>query len=295
MSSKSRSLIADEEDRFIWRVEGAPSSVLNDIYYLLMASSWLHFFLAFLTLYTLFVAGFALIYWFVLEGIKGARPGSFSDAFFFSVHTFSTIGFGSMYPNTLTTQLLVFAESFCGMACTAVGTGMIFSKFSRPTAHVSFSKVAVIHRRDGDWMLVMRMANRRLSEVTNVDLHASVITREVTSEGESFVSSKEIPLVRNHVLIFMMGWNAMHRIDESSPLWPLTQGTPPSESLVALVLTFEGTHSTYLQRVQAAHIYRPEHIRFNETYVDMLTSIDDDHVLLYDNLSRTVPVEESKD
>ena len=94
-------------------------------------------------------------------GIANARPGSFADAFFFSVQTLGTLGYGVMAPRTLYTNLLVTVESFTGILTIALFTGIIFARFSRPFARVVFSKVAVVAPFDGVPTLMFRAANQR--------------------------------------------------------------------------------------------------------------------------------------
>src|SRR5207249_4349124 len=78
------------------------------------------------------------------DAIENARPGSFADAFFFSVQTMATIGYGRMVPRTFLANTLVTLETLTGLLALAMITGLVFAKFSRPTARVLFSRVAVI-------------------------------------------------------------------------------------------------------------------------------------------------------
>ena len=113
-------------------------------YYLLLTIPWWGFFsfsvLAYLVVNALFAWGF------VLGGdcIANAKPGSFGDAFFFSVQTITSIGYGSMYPITAYADILVTIEALIGIIGIAIITSLAFTRFSQPTAKVLFSQVATI-------------------------------------------------------------------------------------------------------------------------------------------------------
>src|SRR5438128_1710754 len=119
--------------------------LFSDFYHHLLTSSWpallLQIVIAFVVINTLFAFGYYLD-----GGIENARPGSFSDVFFFSVQTIATIGYGKMSPTTMVSQILMSVEAVCGLINFALITGLIFAKFSRPTARVRFSRIAVISK-----------------------------------------------------------------------------------------------------------------------------------------------------
>src|SRR4051812_24934383 len=93
---------------------GIPRAGLNDMYHYMVRTNWGVVIpllgVSFLTVNALF----GLIYMLV-GGIASARPGSFADAFFFSVQTMGTIGYGVMYPQTLLAHVLVTFETMVGM------------------------------------------------------------------------------------------------------------------------------------------------------------------------------------
>src|SRR5256885_16178934 len=121
----------------------------RDLYHFALRVSWWRFLLMSIVLYAAANALFALIYLIPGDAIANARTGSFADAFFFSVQTIATIGYGAMSPQSLAAHLIVMAEVFVGLVGLAMITGITFSKFSRPTARVRFSRKAIITSRDG--------------------------------------------------------------------------------------------------------------------------------------------------
>lgn len=150
---------------------GAPNSLVGDLYHFLLIASWPRLLALFVLSYLGANAVFAGLYVLGGDSIEGARPGSFADAFFFSVQTMATIGYGHLVPRTLWAQVLVTAESFVGLMGLALATGMVFAKFSRPTARVLFSRSAVITARDGVPCLMFRMANQRGNQIVEARIH----------------------------------------------------------------------------------------------------------------------------
>ncbi|TMA35078.1 MAG: hypothetical protein E6J83_17810 [Deltaproteobacteria bacterium] len=117
-----------------------------DLYHLLLTSSWPRLLGLLALAYGAANALFALGYLLEPGALENARPGSFADAFFFSVQTMATIGYGRMVPRTFLANALVTLETLTGLLALAMVTGLVFAKFSRPTARVLFSRVAVIGR-----------------------------------------------------------------------------------------------------------------------------------------------------
>ena len=115
--------------------------------------------------------------------IDNAGPGSFADAFFFSVQTMATIGYGVMSPATRYANLLVTIESLLGMASFAVAAGLIFARFSRPTARVLFSRVAVVTPFNGVPTLMFRCANERRNQIFEAQVHVDFAREETSAEG----------------------------------------------------------------------------------------------------------------
>ncbi len=155
----------------------------NDLYLFLLEASWPGLVMVLGLLYVVANAVFALGYVLGGDSIENARPGSFADAFFFSVQTMATIGFGKMVPRTPLANVLVTIESMTGLLGLAIATGLIFAKFSRPTAHVLFSRVAVISPWDGVPSLMFRMANERNNRIIEAQVHAVLMRIETTAEN----------------------------------------------------------------------------------------------------------------
>src|SRR5689334_8985050 len=155
----------------------------SDAYHLLLTLRW-RWFLPLVLLGAVAInALFALLYM-LMGGIEGAQPGSFADAFYFSVQTMSTVGYGSMHPATHATNLLASAEAMLGMTGFALGAAVMFARVSRPSARVLFSRVAVIAAHEGRPALMFRVANRRHKHILEAAMLVTLVRTEVTVEGE---------------------------------------------------------------------------------------------------------------
>ena len=181
-------------------VKGQDSGRFTDFYHGVLTASWPVFMLQLLSLFLSVNLIFALLYVVDPGGITNGRPGNFIDAFFFSVQTLGTLGYGVMAPRSLYANILVTAESFTGILIIALFTGIIFARFSRPVARVLFSKVAVVALFDGVPTLMFRAANQRGNSILNASVTVSLARQYVTLEGvvNSTMDRTQAEMVANH-------------------------------------------------------------------------------------------------
>jgi inward rectifier potassium channel len=248
---------------------GLGTHPLRDLYHLFLRMSWSRL-IALLVLAYLVINGvFAGLYLLSPTGIENARPGSFIDAFFFSVQTMATIGYGKMTPNGPWTNTLVTVEALFGMLSTAMATGLMFAKFSRATARVLFSKVLLVTVRDGQRALVLRMGNERANQIVEAQLRLVFLRNETTKEGEPIRKMTDLTLQRASTTAFVLSWTAVHVIDDTSPL----KGHTP-ESLRAcdaqIIASIIGTDDTFGQQVHANHSYRLDDVVWGGRFVDVI-------------------------
>ncbi|MEN8446157.1 MAG: ion channel, partial [Cyanobacteria bacterium J06555_13] len=157
----------------------------RDPYHLLLMIPWLGFVGLIVCLYVALNALFALIYLTGgAGGIVNARPHSFWDAFFFSVQTLASIGYGSMYPNTPFTNTVVAVEVLVGLVGVAIVTGLAFARFSRSTARIVFSQLAVVAPYNGLPALMFRVANQRRNQIVEAQMRVYLLKDEVSLEGQ---------------------------------------------------------------------------------------------------------------
>ena len=247
---------------------------LDDLYHQLVSASWWRLFALVVALYVGTNLAFACGYLALGDEIEGARAGSLHDAFFFSVQTLATIGYGKWLPRGTGAHALVAAEALVGMLGFAFATGLVFAKFARPTARVLWSQVAVVAPRDGVPSLMFRAANERGNQIAEAQVRVVLARDEVTVEGERVRRFHDLRLARQHNAFFALTWTIVHPIDEASPLWGHTEEsflTTDMEIVVSLV----GMDETMSQPVHARWSYVPEEVRWNHRFVDIIRT--DEH------------------
>ncbi|MEM6533662.1 MAG: ion channel [Myxococcota bacterium] len=254
--------------------EGADRVSLRDVYAFILSMRWRNLFAAFLGVYVAINALFAGL--FVLGGpcIKGARTGSFVDAFFFSIQTLSTIGYGQMSPITNYAEVIVSIESFVGIVGVAVATGIIFTKFARPTSGMVFTEKAVVHHRHGVPSLVFRVANARGGEIVEASIRATALLDEETQEGHRMRRLHDLKLIRDVNPILLMSWTVVHPIDEDSPLYGLSEHDLHDQD-VRFIMNVTGIDGTFMQSVYAYQLYLAADIVFEHTFADVVVPQDD--------------------
>lgn len=275
-----------------YRVRGEDMSRFLDVYHSLLRLSWWRLLLLASGAYVGINLLFAVLYALDDAHVAGARAGSVVDHFWFSVQTFSTIGYGAMSPNTPWAHALVTVESFVGMVLVAMGTGFLFAKASRPTARVLFSEPMVVRTRNGIPSLMFRVANRRRNQVVQARIGLHALVSEVTAEGQWMRRVVDLPLERDTSPIFSLSFTAIHPLDEESPLCGLTP-EELRERVAVFVVVFTGIDSTFSQQVHARKIYPPEAIRFGHRFVDVLNRDKDGGLRMdLDRMHDTRPVQD---
>ena len=243
----------------------------NNFYHWLLGTSWASFLLLVVFVYLSTNLLFAFAYLACGEGaITHAQPGSLLDVFFFSVQTMATIGYGRMTPVGHWANAIVTFEAFFGIVYSALTTGLAFARFTRPTAGVRFSKVAVVGSHDGVQTFKFRVANDRSSHIVEAQLRLWLIAESVTSEGERYRRSVELPLHRSESPVFSLTWTAMHSVDDTSALKEYL-GKSAIEQQWHLLITFTGYHESLANQVYARHVYLPRDVQQNASFVDIVT------------------------
>jgi inward rectifier potassium channel len=239
---------------------------LKDLYYGLLQASWASVVAGVVVVFGLINALFGLLYW-RLGGVAGAT--SYLDHFFFSVHTFGTIGYGSMYPQSTASEVVMSFEAVLSLLLNAMVTGLAFAKFARPTARVLWSNVCCISDRDGVPTLMFRVANERMNHVVEANIRAAVLRSETTLEGERLRRIIDLPLVRSSSPSFILTWTVMHQITKDSPLYGLDlEGLQQRD--IEIVLTLTGLDETLAQTIHARTSFLPQEVVFGARFQDVL-------------------------
>jgi inward rectifier potassium channel len=262
---------------FYFEKIGASRWDIRDPYHFAVSLSWPVFILGFLGIWLTINLIFAALYVRDPGGIANARPGSYFDVFFFSVETLATVGYGVMAPSTLYAHIVSSVEIVTGTAFTAIITGLLFVRFSRPQSRILFADDAVITMHNGHPTLMIRMVNARLTPMTSATARLFILLAEHTSEGHFYRHVHDMTLNQSQLPLFIMPWTVMHRIDEESPLRGM-DAEKMAQSDLRLFLSLEARDRVLAANVQDMKDYDSAHIHFDKRYVDAVTVDDLGHV-----------------
>ncbi|NJR50516.1 MAG: ATP-sensitive inward rectifier potassium channel 10 [Leptolyngbyaceae cyanobacterium CSU_1_3] len=266
-------------------------SYWRDPYHLVLTIPWIGFLLLIAFTYLGTNTLFALAYVAGGDCIANAQPGSFLDAFFFSVQTLASIGYGAMYPKTVYSNAIVTIEAMFGLVGISVLTGLAFARFSKPTARVVFSKVAVITPHEGLPTLIFRTANKRRNQILEAQMRVYLMRDEVTSEGQRIRRIHDLKLLRGQTPGFNLSWTVMHTIDESSPLYGFDADTLTQMSS-SIVISLSGIDETVTQIVHARHTYASQDLVWNHRFVDIIHFTNEGHRYIdYNHFHETISLD----
>ena len=257
-----------------FKKKGVSRFDLRDPYHLAIALTWPQFLASLLILYLFMNVVFAILFWLVPGSVGHARPGSFLDVFFFSIETVATVGYGEMYPATLYGHLIASTEIVCGLAFTAILTGLTFVRFSRPRAKLIFAANPVIAMHHDKPTLMVRIGNGRAAILTDAMARLNVLLSEFGVDGQVFRRAQELQLERAHIPIFPLFWTLMHVVDERSPLHGY-DATRAIEANAQVFVLIEARDPTLATTVHEIRNYAAEDIRFGMRYADAMTTAAD--------------------
>jgi inward rectifier potassium channel len=260
------------------RIVGDRRMPLRDFYHALLERPWWVSIAAISGAFLFANVIFGLAY-LIVGGVAHARPESFRDAFFFSVQTMGTVGYGAMFPDSTGANLVVTTEAITGLTLTALATGLVFAKFSRSTARLIFTEKATIAPLNGVPTLSLRLGNERGNQIVDAQLKVVLVRTEQTSEGKLFYRMLDLPLTRQRALSLSRSWNALHVIDRESPLFGETPASLAAKE-VELQVQVIGLDDATMQMVHGGHRYFARDILWGHRLADVLSETPDGHLLL---------------
>ena len=248
---------------------GAARFDWHDLYHLAVSLPWPGFIVAMLGLWMTINVVFASLYVLSPGSVTNAKAGSFADAFFFSVETLATVGYGVMAPDTLYGHIVSAVEIVTGMALTAIATGLLFVRFSRAKANIVAADDAVVSTQNGKPALMLRIINGRVTIMTNATARLFLLAADRDPDGPFLRRIHELRLEQSHLPLFVMPWTLMHVIDDHSPLF----GHDPdslAEAGARLFLTIEAHDHALSAMVRDMKDYPAERVRFGMRFGDMV-------------------------
>ena len=251
---------------------------LRDLYFNLMTMPLL----GLLGVLVGYIFAITLIFAVILHGtggLAGNTHGSFGDAFFFAVQTLSTTGYGDIYPVSPAANLVASVGMIVGQLNTALATGVMFARLSRPRPRVLFSNALVLREVNGVGRLMFRVANERRSAISQAQV--SVVLTNDEDDGDGGIIRRLLPLrlERDFSPVFSLSWLVIHEITEDSPLWGKTPEDIAHLQAEILILV-KAYDDTFSQTVLARHSYRHDEFVWNRRFAPAFFVDDEGDLVL---------------
>ncbi len=221
---------------------------------------------------------FATIYYLVgVEHLRGIYSHSeldkFGQAFFFSVQTFTTVGYGHISPNGFVASFVAAVEALIGLLSFAIATGLFYGRFSRPKAFIIFSKNAVIAPFHEGWGLMFRISPHKNTNLSDVE---AKITMGISIEENGVMTNKffVLPLEYEKINALTLSWTLVHPINEESPLFGFTKEDYKTTigEIIVFIKAFDDTYSTHVLKRSS---YTFDEIVYNSKFLPMFTRSED--------------------
>jgi inward rectifier potassium channel len=211
---------------------------------------------------------FAAIYMALgIEHLQGQEPemSPFVNAFFFSIHTLTTVGYGNIFPRGVAANLVAAIEAATGLMVFAIATGLLYGRFSRPSARILFSDHLLVAPYQDGTSLQFRITNARSNVLMDLDARVLLMTVDLVA-GQLKRDFVDLPLERRHVYFFPLTWTIVHPIDSASPLFGKTAEDLAKASTEILIL-IKGFDDTFSQTVHAQYSYRHDEFVWGAKFI----------------------------
>lgn len=276
-TSQTKQRLVNPDGTFNVRRRGVRKLTLADAYHLLITLSWTKFFLIVLGGFMTLNFIFAFIYYFLgiqhLTGLIGTTPFDlYSECFFFSSQTLTTLGYGRIAPTGFWTSAVAGVESMLGLLVFALSTSLLWGRFSRPTAKIFYSHNALVAPYRGGRGLMFRTVNGGSSQLSEIETTVTLARNETEGEKE-LKKFYRLKLELDRLNFMPTSWTIVHPIDESSPLFGLSQQeiNDADTEILAMIKAFDESYSQI--------VYSRSSYKFNEIVAGakFLTMMDEDY------------------
>ena len=261
----------------------------HDPYHFAVSLSWKRFAFFFIAVEIGINALFAGLYALQPASIANQPIPGFFSAFFFSLETLATVGYGEMYPGSTYGHIVSSLEIVTGTVFTAIMTGLLFIRFSKPRARVLYAAHPVVAMNNGKPTLMLRIGNARSNVLHNVTVSMHTLVLAISDEGQNQANIVELPLLRSRIPIFAILYTMMHVIDETSALHGIDQTSEEFRSLRFFV-TLSAKDPSIGQEVSDLHTITGTDVRLGMRYVDAVKRVGANKVVAdYSLLSAIEP------
>lgn len=258
-----------------FNVERQRVGTWDNTYFNLVTLPWLYFFILVLGAFVVMNSLFSLLYCAIgIEHLSGTTPGSFWDnftqAYFFSSQTLTTVGYGHISPKGPGTNMLASFESFLGLVSFALVSGLLYGRFSRQRAKIVFSdNLLVAPYREGR-ALMFRMGNARRSEILEAEVQV-ILAINQRGEGDTLERKfYNLPLEINRIAFFSLSWTIVHVLDDNSPIAGFSNAEL-QEAAAEFMIMVKGVDEANHQTVNARHSYTWEEIVWDARFMPVIS------------------------
>ncbi len=259
------------------------------LYHWLITASWNHYWLVVFGFYGIMNILFASIYYAIgidqLSGAGATTPAlQFMHCFFFSAQSFTTVGYGGIFPVGKLANFVATLEAFTGLMTFALATGTLYGRFSRPVSQIKYSSNIIIAPYKDITAMQFMVANQMNSSLVEMEARVSIGYYEDDGSGNLVRKFQQVNLEFDKISFFPTSWILVHPIDEESALYGRSAEEIKKMDLEVYVLlkgfddVFSQTiysRNSYLvnQFVYGAKFRKPWHINSGGKVVMDLTKI----------------------
>ncbi|HKK21560.1 MAG TPA: ion channel [candidate division Zixibacteria bacterium] len=275
---QSHTRFLNRDGSFNVRRYGLPFFRSLSVYHSILTIGWIRFYAivvaGYLAVNLIFASAYYLCGPHALQvAVVSTSHNRYVDCFFFSIQTFTTIGYGRVSPVGTPANILVAVEALTGLLGFAFATGLSFARFSRPAAKIIFSKQAIIAPYRGIKAFEFRIINARSSQIIEVEV--KVVLSRLERVGSQLIRQfYDLMLERRHVSFFPLSWTIVHPIDSESPLYGST-GESLNESEAEFLVLVTGIEETFAQQVHTRSSYKAHEVTVNARFADMYVTSGD--------------------
>ncbi len=253
---------------------GLPFFRTTDTYNWLIKMSWGRFGVLILVSYVLINTIFAALYVLIgieyIEGAKGSdNVDQFADAFFFSAQTISTVGYGHLSPLGMATSMLAAFESMLGLLAFALATGLLYGRFSKPSAKIKYSENMIMAPFQNGKGLMFRLANYRNNQLIDIEMQVLLAINKLT--GDKITRQFfQLELERNSINMLTLSWTIVHPVTEKSPLWDL-KPVDLDEGDAEFLILLKAFDDTFSQTVHSRTSYQYEEVVWDAKFKPIIS------------------------